>query len=81
MSSHLQPLAATQTLAAHTRHAVMAAIADGALEPGGRPRLADQLPLPQLRLPFCVTTEIGPAELDGLADRLLAEIAALPEAV
>ena len=44
-------------------------------------RLADQLPLPQLRLPFVFTTEIGPAELDLLADRLLAEIAALPEPV
>ena len=44
-------------------------------------RLADQLPLPQLRLPFVFTTEIGPPELDLLADRLLAEIAALPEPV
>ena len=44
-------------------------------------RLAEQLPLPQLRLPFVFTTELGPAELDLLADRLLAEIAALPEAV
>jgi anion-transporting ArsA/GET3 family ATPase len=44
-------------------------------------RLADQLPLPQLRLPFVFTTEIGPAELEELADRLLAAIHALPEAV
>ena len=44
-------------------------------------RLAEQLPLPQLRLPFVFTTELGPAELDLLADRLLAEIDALPEAV
>lgn len=44
-------------------------------------RLADQLPLPQLRLPFVFTTEIGPVELDLLADRLLTEIAALPEPV
>lgn len=44
-------------------------------------RLADQLPLPQLRLPFVFTTEIGPVELDFLADRLLTEIAALPEPV
>ena len=46
MSSHLQPLAATQTLANHTRHAVLAAIADGSLEPGGRysvAQLAEQL--------------------------------------
>ena len=52
-----------------------------ALQAEQQTRLADQLPLPQLRLPFVFTTEIGPAELDGLADRLLAEIAALPEAV
>ena len=44
-------------------------------------RLADQLPLPQLRLPFVFTSEIGLPELDLLADRLLAEIAALPEPV
>jgi anion-transporting ArsA/GET3 family ATPase len=44
-------------------------------------RLAEQLPLPQLRLPFVFTTDLGPTELEGLADRLLAEIDALPEAV
>jgi anion-transporting ArsA/GET3 family ATPase len=44
-------------------------------------RLADQLPLPQLHLPFVFTTEIGPDELDALADHLLAAIAELPEAV
>jgi hypothetical protein len=44
-------------------------------------RLAEQLPLPQLRLPFVFTTEIGAAELDGLADRLLEQVAALPEPV
>ncbi len=44
-------------------------------------RLAEQLPLEQIRLPFVFTTEIGPTELEALADRLLAEIEALPEAV
>jgi hypothetical protein len=44
-------------------------------------RLADQLPLAQLRLPFVFTTEIGPTELELLSDRLLAEIDALPEVV
>jgi anion-transporting ArsA/GET3 family ATPase len=44
-------------------------------------RLAEQLPLSQIRLPFVFTTEIGPAELDELAARLLIEIDALPEAV
>lgn len=44
-------------------------------------RLADRLPLAQIRLPFVFTTEIGPDELDGLADRLLAEIEALGDVV
>jgi len=41
-------------------------------------RLAARLPLPQLRLPF-LFGEIGPVEVDQLADALSAEIAALPE--
>ncbi|MGH9083997.1 MAG: ArsA-related P-loop ATPase [Acidimicrobiales bacterium] len=44
-------------------------------------RLAAQLPLEQIRLPFVFTTEIGPEELDHLADRLLAEVERLPEVV
>jgi DNA-binding GntR family transcriptional regulator len=46
VSAPLEPLAAPQTLAAHTRRAVLAAIADGRLEPGGRysvAQLAEQL--------------------------------------
>ena len=46
MSAGLEPLAAPQTLAAHSRRAVLAAIADGRLEPGGRysvAQLAEQL--------------------------------------
>lgn len=42
-------------------------------------RLAEQLPLPQLRLPFMFTAAIGPAEVDVLARELLAEIEALTE--
>ena len=42
-------------------------------------RLAAGLPLPQIRLPFQFTTEIGPAEVDGLARALLAEVEALAE--
>jgi anion-transporting ArsA/GET3 family ATPase len=42
-------------------------------------RLADDLPLPQLRLPFLFTAAIGPAEVDVLAQRLLAEIRDLSE--
>jgi anion-transporting ArsA/GET3 family ATPase len=44
-------------------------------------RLAEQLPLAQIRLPYVFSAEIGPAELDELADRLLAEVDALPEVV
>jgi anion-transporting ArsA/GET3 family ATPase len=40
-------------------------------------RLADQLPLPQLRLPFLFAAEIGPAELDRLAGELLEQVGAL----
>ena len=40
-------------------------------------RLEEQLPLPQLRLPFLFTADIGPAELDELAAALLAGIEAL----
>jgi anion-transporting ArsA/GET3 family ATPase len=43
-------------------------------------RLKARLPLAQLRLPF-VFGEIGPAEVDMLADALAAEITALPDAV
>jgi hypothetical protein len=44
-------------------------------------RLAEQLPLAQIRLPFVFTSEVGPEELDLLADRLLAEVESLPEVV
>jgi Anion-transporting ATPase len=44
-------------------------------------RLAAQLPLAQIRLPFVFTSEIGPPELDLLAARLLTEVTALPEVV
>jgi anion-transporting ArsA/GET3 family ATPase len=42
-------------------------------------RLRADLPLPQLRLPFLFTAEIGPTELDELARVMLAEIDALAE--
>jgi anion-transporting ArsA/GET3 family ATPase len=41
-------------------------------------RLADALPLPQIHLPFLFTTEVGPAEVDQLADAFAASVAALP---
>ncbi|MET0827525.1 MAG: ArsA-related P-loop ATPase [Acidimicrobiales bacterium] len=40
-------------------------------------RLADQLPLPQLRLPFLFGAELGPAEVDLLAATLADQLAAL----
>jgi len=40
-------------------------------------RLADQLPLPQLRLPFLFEAELGHTELDRLAADLLAQVGAL----
>jgi anion-transporting ArsA/GET3 family ATPase len=42
-------------------------------------RLADALPLPQLRLPNLFTTEIGLDEIDQLADTLAAGLESLPE--
>jgi Mrp family chromosome partitioning ATPase len=41
-------------------------------------RLAARLPLPQIRLPY-LFSEIGPAEVDTLADALTAEVRGLPE--
>ncbi|MBW3615616.1 MAG: ATPase [Actinobacteria bacterium] len=41
-------------------------------------RLCDALPLAQLRLPFLFTPEVGPAELDVLAEHLVREVAGLP---
>ncbi len=42
-------------------------------------RLAEQLPLPQLRLPFLFNAELGPAELDLLAHALVDQIAAVDQ--
>jgi len=42
-------------------------------------RLAEQLPLPQLRTPFVFSAGIGPAELDLLADALARAVTALPD--
>ena len=41
-------------------------------------RLAAQLPLPQLPLPFLFAAELGPAELDLLADRACIDRARRP---
>jgi anion-transporting ArsA/GET3 family ATPase len=42
-------------------------------------RLADALPLPQVHLPFLFTTELGPAEVDQLADAFAESLARLPD--
>jgi anion-transporting ArsA/GET3 family ATPase len=42
-------------------------------------RLARELPLPQLRVPFVFTDSIGPAELDALSDALAQGVLALPD--
>ena len=41
-------------------------------------RLARRLPLPQIRLPFLYTADLGPAEVELLADVFTAEVEALP---
>lgn len=38
-------------------------------------RLAAELPLPQLELPFCFSTDLGPSELETLTDALAASVA------
>ncbi|MGH9081549.1 MAG: ArsA family ATPase [Acidimicrobiales bacterium] len=42
-------------------------------------RLAHELPLPQLRVPFLFSESIGPPELDTLSDALAAGVVALPD--
>jgi arsenite-transporting ATPase len=42
-------------------------------------RLARELPLPQLRVPFLFTDSIGPRELDSLSDALATGVQALPD--
>ncbi len=69
----VEPPVATALDAAATfrfeRHTLAVAQAD---------RLAQRLPLPQLRLPF-LFREIGPPQVATLADALAVEIDALPE--
>jgi anion-transporting ArsA/GET3 family ATPase len=55
----------------HDRHAVQQEQAD---------RLAARLPLPQIRLPFVFTADIGPAEIEVLAAAIEREVGALPAA-
>jgi anion-transporting ArsA/GET3 family ATPase len=53
----------------HERHALAREQAD---------RLAARLPLPQIRLPY-LFSEIGPTEVDALADAFTADVRALPD--
>ena len=41
-------------------------------------RLDEMLPLPQIRLPYLFTTDVGPAEIDQLAYALLTQLPDLP---
>ncbi len=43
-------------------------------------RLAERLPLPQLRLPYFFTADVGPSEIELLADELVLGIGAMAEA-
>ena len=49
-----------------------------ALQGGQVERLATALPLPQLRLPLLFTTDVGPADVDRLAEALADAVGALP---
>ena len=42
-------------------------------------RLAERLPLPQLRLPFFFTADVGPAEIELLADELVLGVGSLAD--
>jgi anion-transporting ArsA/GET3 family ATPase len=42
-------------------------------------RLAEMLPLPQLRLPFLFTTEVGPEDVEVLAEALGVQMATVPK--
>lgn len=44
-----------------------------------RDRLADRLPLPQLQLPYYFTADVGPTEVELLADELVLGVGALPD--
>jgi hypothetical protein len=51
-----------------------------ALQEAQMERMARDLPLPQLQLPYLFTGDLGPAEMSHLADELLDQIASLSPA-
>jgi anion-transporting ArsA/GET3 family ATPase len=59
------------------RRAARFRVRRGALQHEQVARLSESLPLPQLRLPAVFAADLGPAEIDTLADALLAEVGAL----
>ena len=81
------PLAAAEEAGASLRAGEAKALADAAefrrhrsaLQAEQIDRLADLLPLPQLTLPYLFDSDLGPAEVDVLAQRLLAGIGGLTE--
>jgi anion-transporting ArsA/GET3 family ATPase len=85
---HADPEEAAARAGTSLRPGEAAALADAAafrrhrqeLQAEQLQRLADRLPLPQLTLPFLFQADLGPAEVDVLADALRASVVALPEA-
>jgi anion-transporting ArsA/GET3 family ATPase len=83
----VDPVAAAEANGAHLRDGEAAALRSAAefrrhrqeLQAEQIARLTDALPLPQLRLPFVFTTELGPSGIDTLAAALGDAVRALPE--
>jgi hypothetical protein len=44
-------------------------------------RLAERLPLPQLHLPYYFTADVGPTEVELLADELVLGVGGLPDGI
>ncbi|MGH9165588.1 MAG: hypothetical protein ACRDZW_08775, partial [Acidimicrobiales bacterium] len=70
---HLRPGEAASLAAAAAFRASRTALQTGQLA-----RLAEALPLPQLRLPFLFSSQVGPAEVEVLATALRRGVEALP---
>jgi anion-transporting ArsA/GET3 family ATPase len=83
----VDPIAAAEAVGLTLRAGEADALRDAAafrrqrteLQRGQMQRLAGQLPLPQLRLPFLFSAALGPGEIDVLARALLAEIDSVSE--
>lgn len=81
------PVTAAEAVGATLRPGEAEALADAAtfrrqrmdLQRTQLARLAEQLPLPQIRLPYLFNADLGPADIDVLAQRLLEDIEALDD--